>query len=211
MRWCAVLAAVGLLTGCVPRVASMPALLQSQATLPPALPALFAQGRLRLTAPGKALSCTALVRVLPHGAVRVVLLSDEGLELLDLTSGAEGITVTQQVPGVARLVPILGRMVGQAYGRAPPARLVRDHGRLLQRTPAGTRIYGGDPLALRGVVGGGFGLAMSDFVPLGGALVPLAVTATAPADVVRVTLTLGRSHLRLLGAVTAAPDYERLH
>ncbi len=127
----------------------------------------FAQGRMELVLPGKRVSCTALVRGLGDGRARLALMSDEGLQLADLTSTADGYEVNQALDDLKKALPALGRMLRQAYA-LPAEQGHRQwcNGRLAGLSGKDTRWFGGDPVLLRSVQGDGLDIAIEDYRPL---------------------------------------------
>jgi len=190
-----------LLGGCAQSVPDVPAGARAQPPLHAPRAPWFAQGRLELSYPGHFMSVTALVRHLADGHVRLVLISDEGLELLDLTSGEKQEQVTMALPELKRALTPLARLVHQAYGAPVESAAQWEGGHLVISAGAERRLYGGDPILLRAVSGAGLDLTLSDYRLLGCELVPLVVTGDAP--FITITLRLDAQHLRLTPALTS--------
>jgi hypothetical protein len=166
--------------GCAPRVDAVPAAAQGQPPRAAPNAPWQAQGRLELVLPGKRISCTAILRGLGNGATRAVFLSDEGLQLADLTGEAGAYTVTQSIPDLADALPQLGRLVAQAYAApASEVRAWRDD-RLVATSGDEVRWYGGDPLLLRCVVGHHVDIYLEDYRQLGGELLPWEARGEGP-------------------------------
>ena len=113
------------------------------------------------------MSCTALVRGLGDGRARLALMSDEGLQLADLTSTADGYETNQALDDLRKALPALGRMLRQAY--ATPVEQGRRQwcdGRLAGLSGKDTRWFGGDPVLLRAVQGDGLDIVIEDYRPL---------------------------------------------
>ncbi len=193
------------LGGCAGRVAPIPPLARSQGGLAPPPDGWFAQGRFLLTSPGRQLSCTALVRALGDGRVRMVLLSDEGLQLIDLTAGRSGTATTTCLAGLSSIAPTLGWLVLEAYGPGVQATLHQDGGRLVARLGAYRRIYSGDPVALRAVLGRSVDLEIGDYLVFDHTLLALAVRGRFPLDLATIELRLDPASVRLLAAPGPAP------
>jgi hypothetical protein len=188
---------LGLLVGCADRGPEIPDTARDQ--VPQGAPdrRWFGEGRLELKAPGKRLSCTALVRGLGHGRARMALVTDEGVQLADLTAGPDGCTVNQKLEVMDRALPILEFLLRQAWtahGDDHPQ--ANDH-RLQVIDAEDTRWYGGDPVLLRAVEGPGMDLVISDWRPFGEKLLPYAAVAHTGFGLVTVTVHLNR--VRALG------------
>jgi hypothetical protein len=167
--------------GCSPRVPEVPASARSQTPRASALTAWVGKGRLEVVAPGKRLSGTAILRSLGDGAVRAAFLSDEGLLLADLTAKDGTWTVTRSVADLERALPHLGRLVAQAYGRVDDAGArTWDDDRLRAQAGDAIRWYGGDPVLLRAVEGGGLDLLVEDWRMVGPDLLPYEARAEGP-------------------------------
>lgn len=181
MRRFALLALAGLvITGCSPRVPEVPASARNQTPRAAALTPWVGKGRLEVVAPGKRLSGTAILRSLGDGAVRAAFLSDEGLLLADLTAKDGSWTVARSVADMERALPHLGRLVAQAYARIDDATRTWDDDRLRADVGDATRWYGGDPLLLRAVEGGGLDLLVEDWRMIGTDLIPHEARAEGP-------------------------------
>ncbi|MBA2481376.1 MAG: hypothetical protein H0V44_12000 [Planctomycetes bacterium] len=185
-------ACVLLCAGCGLRIPEIPQAARTQ--VPRAAPTApwFGEGRMELVVPGKRISCTAYVRGLPDGTARIALLSDEGLQLMDLQSTADGFQVNQAIDDLKKAVPHLGRMVRQAFAH-PAEKRHWDDDRIAAVSGDVTRWYGGDPVLLRGVEGDGLDLAIEDYRLLGDELLAHEVRATAPFGItMRIHLTSAR-------------------
>jgi hypothetical protein len=121
-----------------------------------------AMGRATVEAPGLRLSCRAVVRRLPDGAVRLALLADEGLLLLDLTQDAAGTTIHAGQPALRSRAELIGR-AALAWVSLPlqPGHWADD--RWVVPTRAGACWYGGDPLRLRRITGPGPEVDVGDY------------------------------------------------
>lgn len=173
MRCVMFIALVGLvIAGCSPRVPEVPASARSQTPRAAALTPWVGKGRLEVVAPGKRLSGTAILRSLGDGAVRAAFLSDEGLLLADLTATDGTWTVTRSVADMERALPHLGRLVAQAYARVDDTTRAWNDDRLRAEVGDAIRWYGGDPVLLRAVEGGGLDLLVEDWRMVGAELIP---------------------------------------
>lgn len=168
------------IAGCSPRVPEVPASARQQTPRASAVTAWVGKGRLEVVAPGKRLSGTAILRSLGDGAVRAAFLSDEGLLLADLTAKDGTWTVTRSVADMERALPHLGRLVAQAYARVDDATRTWDDDRLRADVGDATRWYGGDPVLLRAVEGGGLDLLVEDWRMIGSDLIPHEARAEGP-------------------------------
>ncbi len=166
--------------GCSPRVPEVPASARGQTPRASALTAWVGKGRLEVVAPGKRLSGTAILRSLGDGAVRAAFLSDEGILLADLTARDGTWTVTRSVADMERALPHLGRLVAQAYARVADATRTWDDDRLCAEVGDAIRWYGGDPVLLRAVEGGGLDLLVEDWRMVGAELIPHEARAEGP-------------------------------
>ena len=182
MRRFALLALVSLvIAGCSPRVPEVPASARGQTPRAAALTAWVGKGRLEVVAPGKRLSGTAILRSLGDGAVRAAFLSDEGILLADLTAKDGAWTITRSVADMERALPHLGRLVAQAYARVDDAgSRTWDDDRLRAEAGDAIRWYGGDPVLLRAVEGGGLDLLVEDWRMIGTDLIPHEARAEGP-------------------------------
>ncbi len=180
------------LTSCGGRGPEIPPFARAQ--IPHAAPDTrwFGEGRLELVAPGKRLSCTALVRGLGHGQARLALVSDEGVLLADLTAGPAGCTVNQKLAAMDRAIPLLERMLRQAWTAHDGDKPTPSHDRLAMTDGLDTRWYGGDPVLLRAVEGDGLDLDIGDWRLFGDTLLPWAVTGHATLGIVTVTIHLNK-------------------
>lgn len=176
-----VIIAVLCLAGCSPRVPSVPESARGQTPRAAPTTPWVGKGRLEVVAPGKRLSGTAILRSLGDGSVRAAFLSDEGLLLADLTAKDGTWTVTKSVADMERALPHLGRLVAQAFARVDDAATrTWDDDRL--RADAGDTIrwYGGDPVLLRAVEGGGLDMLVEDWRMVGTDLIPHEARAEGP-------------------------------
>jgi hypothetical protein len=143
-----------------------------------------------VVAPGKRLSGTAILRSLGDGAVRAAFLSDEGLLLADLTAKDGAWTVARSVADMERALPHLGRLVAQAYARIDDHERTWDDDRLRAQAGDTVRWYGGDPVLLRAVEGGGLDLLLEDWRMFGTDLLPYEARAEGPFGItIRLRLT----------------------
>ena len=169
------------IAGCSPRVPEVPASARGQTPRAGALTAWVGKGRLEVVAPGTRLSGTAILRSLGDGAVRAAFLSDEGVLLADLTAKDGTWTVTRNVADMERALPHLGRLVAQAYARVDDAgSRTWDDDRLRAASGDAVRWYGGDPVLLRAIEGGGLDLLVEDWRMIGTNLVPHEARAEGP-------------------------------
>ena len=175
-----VILGLALSTGCSPRVPAVPA--SARAQDPRAAPTTpwVGKGRLEVVVPGKRMSGTAILRSLGDGAVRAAFLSDEGVLLADLTAKDGTWSVTRSIPDLERALPHLGRLVAQAYARVMEGERTWDDDRLQAHAGDALRWYGGDPVLLRAVEGGGLDLLVEDWRPLDGGLFPHEARAEGP-------------------------------
>lgn len=167
--------------GCSPRVPEVPASARGQTPRAAALTPWVGKGRLEVVAPGKRLSGTAILRSLGDGAVRAAFLSDEGILLADLTAKDGTWSVARSVADMERALPHLGRLVAQAYARVDDAGTrTWDDDRLRAHSGDAIRWYGGDPVLLRAVEGGGLDLLVEDWRMVGPDLLPHEARAEGP-------------------------------
>jgi hypothetical protein len=179
------------LAGCDPRVEPVPASARGQTPRSAPTLAWVGRGRLEVVTPGRRFSGMAIVRGLGDGSARAAFLSDEGLLLADLTASAAGCTVHRAIDDLKDALPLLGRMVAQAYAapRADEARAWRGDC-LAAAAGKDTRWYGGDPVLLRCVSGDGLELRLEDYRPLGRELLAHEVRAEGPLGItIRLTLS----------------------
>lgn len=189
------------LLGCSPRVPDVPHSARSQPPRAAPTKAWFGQGRMELVVPGRRISCTALVRGLGDGRARLALMSDEGLQLVDLTTTSDGYEVTQAIEEVKQALPHLGRLARHAFA-LPPETRAWEGGLLVAKSGEDTRWYGGDPLLLRAVEGPGLDLVLEDYRPLGGEMLAHEARAEGPLGIT-LRIRLDPEQVRLL------PDPER--
>jgi hypothetical protein len=167
-------------TGCRPRVPEVPAAARGQAPQTAPTTPWIGKGRLEVVAPGKRMSGSVILRSLGDGAVRAAFLSDEGLLLADLTARDGRWTVTRSIPDLERALPHLGRLVAQAYASVGETGRSWEDDRLLATAGDARRWYGGDPILLRAVDGGGLDLLVEDWRPFGAVLLPHEARAEGP-------------------------------
>jgi hypothetical protein len=171
--------AVGL-SACSPRVPEVPAAARGQTPRAAPITPWIAKGRLEVVAPGKRLSGTAIVRSLGDGAVRAAFLSDEGILLTDLTAKNGSWTVTRSIPDMERALPHLGRLIAQAYAQVADNERTWENDRLRATAGDAVRWYGGDPILLRAIEGGGLDVLIEDWRPLGAQWLPHEARAEGP-------------------------------
>ncbi len=177
-------------SGCGPRVAPVPDAARGQTPRAAPTTAWIGKGRLEVVAPGRRVSGTAILRSLGDGAVRAAFLSDEGLLLADLTARDGTWSVTRSIPDLERALPHLGRLVAQAYAAVAEGEPTWDDDRLRIQTGDALRWYGGDPILLRAVEGGGLDLLVEDWRPLAIGLFPHEARAEGPFGItIRLRLT----------------------
>jgi hypothetical protein len=201
----AIIALAAVLAGCASRIPSIPETARDQP--PRAAPSVpwFGQGRMELSVPGKRLSCTAFVRGLGNRQARLVLMSDEGLQLADLRSTADGYDVIAALPDLNKALPHLGRLLRQAFALPPEERSWSDD-RIAARNGGSTRWYGGDPVLLREVEGDGLDLVIEDYRQIGPELVPFEARASGPFGItLRIRLSMARLLAPIADATPAAP------
>ena len=113
--------------------------------------------------------------------MRATFLSDEGLLLADLTARDGTWTVAKSVADMERALPHLGRLVAQGYARVDDSTArTWDDGRLCAQAGDAVRWYGGDPILLRAVEGGGLDLLIEDWRMVGIELIPHEARAEGP-------------------------------
>jgi hypothetical protein len=109
-----------------------------------------AEGRCRVESGGDRVSCTLVVRATP-GAVRLVLMADEGPVLLDV-DGVGRVHGGRPDARLTRVATLLGQIAGHTW--LPRDDQPRREGEVRRSDgPDGTRWYGGDPVLLRAVSG----------------------------------------------------------
>ena len=145
------------------------------------------QARFELEAPGRRMSCRAVVRRISDQQVRLALLADEGPLLADLTASAEGVVEHASIDELRSVLPALGRLVFQAWGQPGEQRAMEDD-RVLAVAGKVQRWYGGDPLMLRRVAGGGADIAIGDYRLVGSGLVAHQAEASGLAFAFRIKL-----------------------
>jgi hypothetical protein len=161
-------------------VSEVPAAARHQTPRAAPLTPWVGKGRLEVVAPGRRLSGTAILRSLGDGAVRGAFLSDEGVLLADLTARDGAWTVHRHVVDMERALPHLGRLVAQGYARVDDATRAWDDDRLRATAGDAVRWYGGDPVLLRAVEGGGLDLLVEDWRSVDATLVPYEARAEGP-------------------------------
>lgn len=172
------------LCGCGIRVPPIPESAKKQQPRGAPERAWHGQGRLSVDVPGAHLNLDVHVRAPGDGSVRYALLNDAGLLLADVTVTATGTTVHQAVPDLKKdeRIGLLSRLFRQAYARysLKPAHWRSD--RLVVDRGAIQRWYGGDPIYLTRVEGGGWPIVIEDYRPLGAEYLAHKVTAKGPWD-----------------------------
>ena len=189
------LLAVVLLTGCQ-RVAPIPASMREVTPIggSPAVAWVAADGRFEASFWGNHLSTRAVIRHQSDGELRMALISDEGVRLLDLSTTAPatatgpGFILHAHAVGMERIAPALAYVVRHTWG---PSNAARTWDGEVQRSDSAddTRWYGGEPPALRLVTGGEVTITVDDYQPLGDVL--LAHRTQAESTTRTLTITLG--------------------
>lgn len=174
------LTALALLTACGPRVAPVPEAARGQIPRTAPTAPWQGRGRLELVAPGKRISCGTIVRGLGDGSARIVFLSDEGLLLADLSLKPGAWEVITAIPDLKDALPHLGRLAAQAFAAAPMEERQWQDDTIAAKAGDQVRWYGGDPVLLRAVTGGGLDLLLEDWRMLGTDLVPCEVRGEGP-------------------------------
>jgi len=169
------------------------------------------EGRLEMDVAGRRLSCTAFVRGLGNGQARLVLMGDEGVQLVDVETTPEDHRVRQELPDLKSGTPELARMLGQAFATHPESRSWRDDeliavvpdvvkqwevrpdGTWIPHAKEVTRVYYGDPLLLRRVEGRSLTITVADYRQVGDELVPHVVTAEGFLVRIRLRLETARA------------------
>ena len=198
------LVALVLLTACGSRVAPVPESARGQTPRSAPMAPWQGRGRLELVVPGKRISCGAIVRGLGNGNARVAFISDEGLLLADLslTPGAwETITA---IPDMKDALPHLGRLAAQAFAGAPLEERHWKDDIIAAQAADQVRWYGGDPVLLRAVTGGGLALLLEDWRMLGTELVPCEVRGEGPFGIT-IRIRLDQASLRNMAAPPPRP------
>ncbi len=159
-----VAACAAALAGCVPSVPDVPPGARAQRPCGggPNGEWLARDGRIELQAGGSRISARAVVRRQADGQVRLGLVSDEGVVLADLLTTPDGAKVERVLPELQQAVPTLVHAVRQAWATTKDDPRWVD-GWLVGSAAGAERYYGGDPLALRRVSGGGPDLAIEDY------------------------------------------------
>jgi hypothetical protein len=116
-------------------------------------------GRCLIESPLRRLSCRAIIRRDLGGQVRLVLLADEGPLVLDLLVTDTHEVAFQAYPDVKSHLAALGHLVRQVWGPGPTV----DQNQGTKPRAGTVRTYGGDPLLLRSVTGGGPSLVIGDY------------------------------------------------
>jgi hypothetical protein len=184
-----------LIAGCGRAVPPVPEPAQGQPVR--AVPALAAQGRAVVVAPGVRLSARVAAQRSQAGDVRTALLSDEGLVLLDLAIPAEPsdagwYRVDAGLTDARRAAPLLARLARHALGNPAPATTWLDR-RRVGHVPMGDRQwFGGDPVLLRRATGAGPDIWLDDWRITGDGLAPWCWTAENALVRVQVVLTQAR-------------------
>ncbi len=191
-------------SSCASRVSTIPPLARQQvaASGSPSAEWVARDGRLTLTSGwmggGRRISARVAVHRMADGRVRFGLISDEGVVLADLLVDGDSVTALALRPEIEPTVGVLAHLVRQTWAaprdllvvEGPPAapsameRSVR-----LGQWGTSTRIYGGDPVLLRTVSGGGPDLVIEDYrlEPMG--LIAHAVRAEGLGYSVQITIT----------------------
>ena len=174
------LIALALLTACGPRVAPVPESARGQTPRTAPTSPWQGRGRLELVAPGKRISCGAIVRGLGDGSARVAFISDEGLLLADLSLKPGAWETITAIADLKDALPHLGRLAAQAFAAAPMEERHWQDNAIAASAGDQVRWYGGDPVLLRAVTGGGLDLLLEDWRMLGTELVPCEVRGEGP-------------------------------
>jgi len=121
------------------------------------------QARFELEAPGRRISCRAIIRRLDDGSIRLALITDEGPLLADLTVNQHGVQENSCIDSLHKVLSVLGRLAYQAWG-TPAEQRAWENDRIRATTKEGyERWYGGDPLLLRQVDGQGSTVVIGDY------------------------------------------------
>ncbi len=192
-------AALSLVVACADTVPVVP--LGARAQRPsggsPAQAWQAAEGRAQLTVAGARTEVHALVRRQADGQVRLGLLGDDGSVWADLLVGPQGCARQRIRPDLEAIVPLLAHAVRQAWVVDQDQPRWVD-GWVVGRWGDAERYYGGDPLVLRKVAGGGPDLVVEDYRVDPAGLLAHEVRAIGFGASLR--LTIGTA-----GPVTAAP------
>ncbi len=174
------LIALVVLTACGPRVAPVPESARGQTPRMAPTSPWQGRGRLELVAPGKRISCGAIVRGLGDGSARVAFISDEGLLLADLSLKPGSWEAITAIADLKDALPHLGRLAAQAFAAAPTEERQWQDDAIAAKAGKQVRWYGGDPVLLRAVTGGGLDLLLEDWRMVGTELVPCEVRGEGP-------------------------------
>lgn len=154
-------------------------------------PWVATDGRMQANFFGNQVSCRAVIRHLQGGEIRMALISDEGVRLLDLstTTTAPGFAMHAHAAGMERVAPTVAYVIRHTWGPPSEARIWEGH---IQRgdTSDGTRWYGGTPPSLRLVTDGEVTITIDDYQSFGDHLV--AHRAQGESLTRTLTITLGR-------------------
>ena len=145
-------------------------------------------GRCTVITPNLRLSCRAVVRRLPSGEVRLALLADEGLLVLDLTRGVTGIAVHAGQPDLRERAELISRTL-LAWTTFPTAVGHWDDDRWVVTTPEGQYWCGGDPLLLRRIAGSGPDVEVGDYRQVPSGLLAHLSRLSSPTLSLTITLT----------------------
>ena len=174
--------------GCATRVpAAGDARRQTPQTGSPDQP-FVAFGRCTVTTPTLRLSCRAVVRRLPGGEIRLALLADEGVLLLDLTRTATGTTVHLGQPGLREHAELISRTLF-AWMTLPTTNGRWEDDRWVLTSPDGQYWCGGDPLLLRRIAGNGPDLDIGDYRQVHGGLLAHLSRLSSPTLALTLALT----------------------
>ncbi len=154
-----------LVAGCAARVSPIPPTARAQVPAsgsPAAVEWVARDGRLTLVGGGRRISARIAVHRLADGRVRFGIITDEGVVLADLVVDGESVTAVALRPEVEPTVGVLAHLVRQAWV-TPRDEPHLDGAVAIGQWGASRRTYGGDPVLLRTVSGGGPDLVIEDY------------------------------------------------
>lgn len=144
--------------------------------------------RLTVNTPLRRISCRAIVQRGADSSVRVVLLADEGLLLLDLGRDASGIHLYQSIDGLRDSAAFIGEVVWQSWGNQHSSPGHWDDGIWVVDRETTRRWFGGDPLLLRRIKGQLPSVEVGDYRTWEGSLLAYQVRASGPGFSVTICL-----------------------